>query len=181
MTKLGKEWDMRFLRMAATISHFSKDPSTKVGALIARPSKEIVSLGYNGFPRGLRDDARLGDRAQKYSLIIHAEENALLYAKASLEGCTLYCWPFSPCSRCAVKIIQTGVKRIVAPNYIPERWAEDFKLSKQAFIEAHVEVQLYGRYDLIDMIHAARDTLSTDWDQVMNHMKPYTDEVHYAF
>ena len=75
------DWDRRFLEMAALVSTWSKDPSTKVGAVITR-GKFVVSLGFNGHPAGVEDsDARLHDREMKYRTIIHAELNAILSAR----------------------------------------------------------------------------------------------------
>lgn len=93
---MDKKWDLRFLRLSQCISTFSKDPSTKVGAVIVRPDKTIASMGFNGFPKKLKDDARYNDREVKYSLIVHGEINAILFAKESLTGYTLYTYPFMP-------------------------------------------------------------------------------------
>ena len=71
---------------------------------------------------------RLVDREQKYDIIIHAEKrlvdraNALMFAGKSVEGCTLYTWPFQPCSRCAGLIIQSGIKRVVSIKNNDPRW-----------------------------------------------------------
>ena len=70
------KWDDRFLKLATVIGNWSKDPSTKVGAVIVNDDNKIISTGYNGFPRGIRDDDRLDNRAQKYDLIVHAEANS---------------------------------------------------------------------------------------------------------
>ncbi|MBT6879060.1 MAG: hypothetical protein HOA22_05955, partial [Gammaproteobacteria bacterium] len=99
------KWDLRFLGLAAHVAQWSKDPSTQVGSVVAS-DKRVVSLGFNGFPQGLSDDHRLHDRETKYSLVLHAEENALLFSGADLRGNTIYVYPLPPCSRCAVKIIQ---------------------------------------------------------------------------
>jgi dCMP deaminase len=97
MTKIttsDKDWDFRFLELAASISKWSKDPSTKVGAVIVSSDKKIVTLGYNGFPRNVRDDHRLETREIKYDLIVHAEANAIIHARESLWDCTIYTMPF---------------------------------------------------------------------------------------
>lgn len=106
-------WSERFLDLASYIAEWSKDPSTKCGAVITRGNK-IISLGFNGFPSGVLDyDARLNDRELKYKMVIHAEVNALLFAKGDLSDCTLYVVPMPPYSRCAAQIIQAGIKKIV--------------------------------------------------------------------
>ncbi len=144
--RMSRKWDVRFLGLAANVASFSKDPSTKVGALIVRPNKEIVCMGFNGFPRGIKDDeVRLSDRRIKYDIVIHAEENALLKAHSPLQDCVMYCWPFMPCSRCAAKMIQVGLMHVVAPAYVPERWLDNFKLARNLFLEAGGIVKLYGQ------------------------------------
>lgn len=136
------KWDDRFLTLAEHISTWSKDPSTKVGAIIT-DGKRVVSLGYNGFPGGIKDDKRLKDRSIKYQIILHAEENCLLYAKEDLSGKTIYTYPMFPCSRCCAKIIQSGIKRIVSIESDNERWKQDIELSKQLCEEAGIKYEIY--------------------------------------
>ena len=108
------KWDNRFIHMAFLVSKWSKDPSTQVGAVIADDRHRVVSIGYNGFPKGMNDDEALyANREVKYERIIHGEINALMNANRSVEGCTLYLTPFFPCPRCTVQLIQAGIKRIV--------------------------------------------------------------------
>ena len=134
------DWDLRFLQMARLVSTWSKDPSTQVGAVITR-DKFVVSLGFNGHPKGVSDSAeRLENREVKYRTIIHAEMNAILTAKQNLEGCTIYVWPFMPCSQCGAAIVQAGIKRVVAPKSDNDRWAESFAFTSQIFSEAGVEL-----------------------------------------
>jgi dCMP deaminase len=138
-------WDNWFLGLAKYISTASKDPSTQVGCVIVGPDREIRATGYNGFPRGIADsEDRLNNRELKYSLVVHGEENALLYAArvgVSLKGCTAYVtWP--PCTRCAVSMIQAGISDVFYPAEveIPERWMKDFTLSQDTLREAGVRV-----------------------------------------
>jgi Deoxycytidylate deaminase len=131
-----------FLELAEVISSWSKDPSSKVGAIIADSKKRIVGLGYNGFPRGVKDDGRLHERNLKYDIIIHAEVNAILNAVKNVEGCVLYTTHF-PCPRCAGVIIQSGISKVFycpQPDY-DSRWEESIKLTIQLFSEAGVEYQ----------------------------------------
>ena len=136
-------WDRRFLMMGRTIARWSKDPRSKVGAVIADQRNRIVSLGYNGFARGVSDTlARLEDRDVKHRIIIHAEENALLFAdRSSLQLCSIYTWPFAPCAHCASLIIQSGISRVIAMK--PWRRAggfrHDARLVKEMYEEAGVE------------------------------------------
>jgi len=136
------DWDSRFLETARLVSTWSKDPSTKVGAVITH-GKFVVSLGFNGFPKGVADlSERLENREVKYKMVIHAELNAILTARQRLEGCTLYVWPFMPCSQCGSAVIQSGIKRVVAPKIDNERWTESFALTTQMFSEAGLELVL---------------------------------------
>jgi dCMP deaminase len=138
-----QKWDIRFLELARFVSNWSLDPSTKVGAVISDKHNRVVSIGYNGFPKGIKDNERLNDRETKYKIIVHAEINAITFANRNLENCTLYTYPFEPCPRCAGIIIQSGIKRIVAPINKIDRWENDFKLSRQLFNEANIEIDYY--------------------------------------
>jgi dCMP deaminase len=142
----SQKWDRRFLALARHISEWSKDPSTQVGCVVVGPDREIRSTGFNGLPRGIEDTIeRLGNRELKYPLICHAEENAIMHAARiglALKGCTAYVtWP--PCTRCARSLIQAGVEQVVFPGpiEIPERWVDDFEVSRAMFEEAKVVVR----------------------------------------
>jgi dCMP deaminase len=139
----AQNWDIRFLELARFISDWSKDPSTKVGAVIVDRNKKIVSVGYNGFPTNIKDDERLQDRDTKYKIIVHGEINAILSANKTVDDCTLYTFPFEPCPRCAGLIIQSGIKKVVAPKNTNTRWEEDFILSRQLFKEANIDIKYY--------------------------------------
>lgn len=136
------KWDYNFLELAKTVSTFSKDPSTKVGAVIADENNRVVSIGFNGFPKGIKDDHRLDNREMKYQIVVHAEVNALLFAERSVKGCTLYTWPFMPCSRCASTIIQAGISRVVSVENTDKRWADSFRLSHDMLTEARIPIVL---------------------------------------
>lgn len=140
----SKNWDIRFLELANFISSWSKDPSTKVGAVIVDNNNRIISVGYNGFPQGIEDNDRLQDRDTKYKIIVHGEINAILFANKSVKGCTLYTVPFEPCPRCAGLIIQSGIRRVVAPVNKNDRWEDEFKISRQLFSEAGITLDYIG-------------------------------------
>jgi len=113
--------------------------------VIVRPDRTVASVGFNGFPRGIADtEERLNDRLTKYSLVTHAEVNAILTAREPLHGYTIYTTFFS-CSNCAKLVIQAGIKRIVSPIFDLERWADSLKLSQEMYDEAGVA------WELIDM------------------------------
>jgi dCMP deaminase len=144
--RISKKWDIRFIDLAQHIAGFSKDPSTCCGAVIIDDQRRIVSCGYNGFPQGVADDSRLLIRETKYKIIVHAERNAIIFAQRCLKGCTIYTWPFAPCSVCAAMIIQAGIKRVVAPKMAKDkwkRWKEDMRLAENIMREAKVKVKLY--------------------------------------
>ncbi len=136
------KWDDRFLNLARLVASWSKDPSTRTGAVIVDPLRRVVSLGYNGFPRQIADDDRLLDRQVKYSIVVHCEVNALVNANRSVEKCTLYTWPFMSCAPCASIMIQAGIARVVAPNADVDRWKESWEQAQRLFKEAHVKVRL---------------------------------------
>jgi dCMP deaminase len=109
-------WDRFFLRGCEWIASASKDPSKKVGTVIVRPDRTVVAAGYNGFPRAIADTTqRLNDRETKYSLVAHAEANAILTASEPLHAYTIYTTLF-PCSNCAKLVIQAGLKRVCRPS-----------------------------------------------------------------
>lgn len=145
MEHFSKTWDERFLALAHQVGSWSKDPSTQVGTVIVRPDRTVVSVGYNGFPRGTDDYHQLlDDRATKLKRTVHAEVNAILTSRERLDGCTLYLTPLHPCATCAGIIVQSGIKRVVArmakaPH--PD-WVEDFKAASRMFKEAGVDVVL---------------------------------------
>ena len=106
-------WDIRFLELAKHVSSWSKDPRTKVGAVLVNETKQVLSVGYNGFPRGVFDlESRYEDRPTKLMFVAHAERNALDNCFADTRGSTLYI-TLPPCNECVKSIIQKGVKRIV--------------------------------------------------------------------
>ena len=156
MTRQQK-WDIRFLQLAVTVAQWSKDPSTKVGAVIADQKNRVIGLGYNGFPRGTSDSEELlNNRAVKYERVIHGEVNAILNANGSVEGCTLYEIPFCSCARCSAVVIQAGIVRVVYPIHDKysvmmekqERWKESMEIGFQMFAEAGVELTPYYHSDV---------------------------------
>lgn len=114
--------DQKYLTLAKSIAEiFSKDPSTKVGAVIVRPNNTVASVGYNGFPRGMNDDASLyANREFKVANIVHAEANAIVHAQGPLDGCTIYVWPIMPCPECMKLIIGSGITKVVSQEFGPQ-------------------------------------------------------------
>lgn len=142
-----KRWDDRYLKLAEFWAcQCSKDPSTKVGAVIVNKKNRVASLGYNGLPCNVADTPeRLNNRELKYKLIVHGEINAIASYDGDMDGYTLYTWPFMPCSRCAGVVIQKGISRVVAPVSDNPRWQEDFALTRAMFAEAGVELVEVGK------------------------------------
>lgn len=129
------------MQMARLVSSWSKDPNTKVGAVVVRPRGTVLSVGFNGFPRGIKDDKRLHDRLLKHQIVVRAEENCLLCTPESVEGCTVYVWPIIPCPRCAAKLIQSRVARVVAPATKRETCGDmTMNLTRKLLKEAHLQL-----------------------------------------
>ncbi|MBR0385658.1 MAG: dCMP deaminase family protein [Erysipelotrichaceae bacterium] len=138
------DWDTYFISLAHLSAMSSKDPNTKVGACIVDDMNRIVSIGYNGMPRGISDSEmpweREGDFMNtKYAYVVHAELNAILNAPRPVHGCTLYVSLF-PCNECAKAIIQSGIKKIV---YESDKYADtdSMKASKLMLAKAGVELR----------------------------------------
>ena len=146
MQKLSK-WDQRFIRLAEEIAQWSKDPGTKVGALIVS-DRRIIASGYNGFPVGIDDSLeRYMDRDTKLAYTVHAEVNAILNAAkngATTAASTLYV-TFPPCVSCATSVIQAGITEIVCPDLTtaPERWITSFTRGQNLLKEAKVHITTY--------------------------------------
>ena len=136
------KWDARWLEIAGVVSTWSKDPSTKIGA-IAVKNKRLVSTGYNGFPRGIQDyDDRWNNREEKYKYVVHAEMNCIYnanYHNQSLKGSTMYIVGLPVCHECAKGIIQAGVVRVVAEfKDAPLKWARSTEITEKMFKEAGI-------------------------------------------
>jgi dCMP deaminase len=117
-----ENWNRRFIELAKHISTWSKDPSTKCGAVIVGPGRQEIAFGYNGFPRAVIDKtSRYSNRNLKYSLVVHAELNAILNARFYVDGCSLYCYPIPPCPECAKAIIQAGITDVYTVSDPPAR------------------------------------------------------------
>lgn len=151
-------WDEYFMGIAILSARRSKDPNTQVGACIVNNNNKIMSVGYNGLPRGCCDDEfpweRTGDEFNtKYPYVCHAELNAILNSGgASLEGCKVYVALF-PCNECAKAIIQSGIKEVV---YLSDKYADSVSVraSKRMFDSAGVN------YHQITLAH---DELTIDF------------------
>jgi dCMP deaminase len=142
---LDRKWDLRFIELANHVSSWSKDPSTKVGAVIVTEDRRVLSMGYNGFPRGCPDrEEDYANREVKLKLVSHAERNALDNVDVSVRGCTLYTTHF-PCNECAKSIVQKGITRVVSPFIDNDDYHTKFHTSetKHMFRYAGVVINFY--------------------------------------
>ena len=131
---------------ADAAASLSKDPSTKVGAVVVNDDGVILSVGWNGFPRGVDDDpTRYADRPTKHALVSHAEQNAIAQAARTghpLKGATIILSGLYPCSSCAKSIIQAGILRVISPPIRDDsRWVDENKWAELMFREANVTVE----------------------------------------
>lgn len=147
---MGKmTWHTRWLDMVDLVASWSKDTSTKIGVVIVDDREVLLSVGWNGIPRGVLDNLPERDeRPAKYSFYEHGERNAIYNAAAkgiSLRGATLYT-QFVPCCDCGRAVIQAGIKAVVVRRlFCNERWEESEKLTIQMFKEAEVQILVCGK------------------------------------
>lgn len=143
----AKLWDYRFLQLAENVATWSKDPSTKVGSVIVDSERRVVGLGYNGFPRGVKDTSeRYNNRDIKLQFVCHAERNAIDNAPGSVQNSTLYATLF-PCNECCKSIIQKGIKRVV--TFVPDpskRLLYNYEVSYTMLNEAGVVLNQYSKH-----------------------------------
>ena len=145
----SEKWDRKYLELAKHVANnWSKDPSTKVGAVIVNYEYGREFIGYNGFPAGVDDSSeRYVDRELKYKLVVHAEINSINKAGLLAKGSTLYVYPsFSLppiCNECCKVAIQAGIKEVV--GYLPDpndprvkRWEESIAISRMMCKEAGI-------------------------------------------
>ena len=123
MNRDALSWDELFILQATLIAQKSKDPSTKVGCVIVNDDNVILSTGFNGFPRGIEEDADVRwRRPEKYNWVEHAERNAIYNAArvgVSLNGSRAYLnWEPKPCAECTRALIQAGVREVIGPNRV---------------------------------------------------------------
>ena len=143
-------WDEYFMGIALLSAQRSKDPNTQVGACIVSDDNRILSIGYNGAPRGLDDDSMHWDREggfldTKYAYVCHGELNAILNYRGDLTGSKIYVALF-PCNECAKAIIQSGIKEVI---YKEDKYAtsDGVIASKKMFDSCGV---IYRKYNAKD-------------------------------
>lgn len=141
------DYDTVFMGIAQLISFRSKDPETRHGAIIVDQDNKVISLGYNGFPRGVSDDIFPWTRPEKYQYVLHAERNAIDNStKSDLKNCKLYLWSekgYLPCSQCAAGIIQKGISEVIIAFEIKQdtkeyKWDPTKKMFKAAGVKIRI-------------------------------------------
>ena len=146
--EMDSKWRNRFMAIAKEIASWSKDPSTKVGCVIIDGNKKVVSMGYNGFPRGVNDSSDLyADREAKYLKVVHAEINAIISAKTDLSGMTAVV-THEPCSNCMAALIQAGIGSIVTqptPSALRERFKLSFEQSDRMRADVGLEMEVLDK------------------------------------
>lgn len=154
-----EKWNVRFIELAEHFSTWSRDPSTKIGAIAISESKQILSIGYNGFPRGIEDsEERLNDRETKYKFVVHAEKNLIYNATlngVSLKNSNLYVFGLPCCGECAKAVIQVGIKKICCgfDGDYKDNWKESVEFAQNLFTEAKVDFTYYSRKENVWHLH----------------------------
>ena len=144
-------WSTYFLKIAETVKLKSKDESTQIGAVIVGTDNEVLSTGYNSFPRGIDDDVKeRQERPEKYFWMVHAEMNAILNAArvgTRLKDSTIYVTSGLPCSNCARAIINAGIRKVYCKRqdttFNRDKWDEEANRTKIMFEECGVEIFFY--------------------------------------
>ena len=150
MKKNVEKWHRRFLKLAHEVASWSKDDSTKVGAVIMGEDRTPRSFGYNGMPRGVDENVpERHERPTKYPYTEHAERNAIYHCARvgiPIEGCIIYVTHFS-CPPCTRAIINSGLKLVVIDKKSLDtdyhsRSEKDIEISKEMFDEAGIKVMV---------------------------------------
>jgi dCMP deaminase len=152
-------WDQYFSSIASLTGERSNCIRRKVGCVLVKNNR-ILSLGYNGTPRGMKNCYEGGcKRCMEHlnnsvssgknldlCICIHAEENAMLFLSMNeMEGSTLYV-SLMPCLSCAKKIIQCQIKKVV----FLENYSENDIITLKMLQENGVEVVKEDGVDVID-------------------------------
>ena len=144
---MNDKWDKRYLKLAKEVASWSKDPSRQIGALIIGKKGQIISQGYNGLPRGIKDtEERLNDRTTKYRYVVHAEKNAIynaIHNNSDIRNSILYVTGLPVCHECAKAVIQVGISRVVMDVLPTENWKDSGELAIEMFEEAGIPYKFY--------------------------------------
>jgi dCMP deaminase len=169
-----QQWDWKYLDLASFISRWSKDQSG-VGAIIVNNTLgRIIAVGFNGFPTNITDCViLLKNKPRKREMIIHAEQNALLFAGRDARDCHLFVVGKPICNTCAILAIQSGIKRVVAITPAPKpasgrsgEWDRRGRLACKLLDEAGVEFVSHSKVGWV-----APDILSHDPDLMRPNLR----------
>jgi len=154
------EWDELFMSMVFLVAMKSKDDNTNIGAVIVDNDNRVVSVGYNGMPRGVDDTKK--DRYKKPGKLLwfeHAERNSIYNAKRDLEGCRMYTNGI-PCADCARAVIQSGIKEVIVHKKWnlenSERWKESCNAGKVMLNESGISIRYYDK-SVVDILKPYRN------------------------
>lgn len=150
------DWEKYFFDICKVVASKSKDPSTKVGAVIVGKDNQILSTGYNGFCRGIKDDINevpeRYDKPAKYDFTEHSERNAIYNAARhgiKLDGSKIFVVGLSPCKDCARAIIQCGITEVYAlieSKETYDRWCTNLNVSNEMFEESGVKLKIIKNF-----------------------------------
>lgn len=147
------KWDLRFIELAKHVSTWSKDKSTKVGAVIVNSDNNPISIGFNGFPAKVdENNERIEKREIKYAFTVHGEANSIANAAKNgqkTKDCVMYI-TFFPCCDCAGLIVNAGIKKIVCenpPDFNHERWGSSWRIAETILNEGNVEIVILSHND----------------------------------
>lgn len=144
-----ERWDRHYMKEAYLSSELSKD-NIKVGSCIVSADNIIISKGYNGLPRYVRDTEQRYGSNERNLFIIHAEVNAIYNAcrsSTNLLHSTIYI-THPPCPSCSGAIIQSGISRVVIDESShlmmmeKPKHRDGWEISKQLFLESKINWQL---------------------------------------
>lgn len=144
-------WTEYFLNIAEQVKLKSKDKSTQIGVVIVGVDNEVLSTGYNSFPKGLDDNVQeRQERPEKYFWFEHAERNAIYNAArigVSLKNSTIYLTSGLPCMDCARGIVNSGIKVVWCKTECTtknkDKWVESQIRSLKLLNECGVFVYYY--------------------------------------
>lgn len=144
MSKYSEEKALRYLMLARQFSYWSKDPSKQVGAVAIGKAGQVLSQGYNGFPRNFDDNKKIfKNKNEKNKYIVHAEMNCIYHATLngiSLQDASLFVYGLHVCHECAKGIIQTGIKEVYSMCIydISPKWYASFEITANLFKKSSI-------------------------------------------
>lgn len=142
---MKKKQIKNYSQLTYAISLFSKDPDKKVGSIFLHPKTfQILSTGYNGFPRKVNETKKRWKKPEKYKWVVHSEQNGIYNATLNgvkLKNSILFTTKF-PCNDCAKGLIQAGINTIYTykPDLNHKTWGQSVKISLEMFKESNITI-----------------------------------------